>query len=78
MNLRLEAWACGERLSERIKEDHGRWMGRGADDQYEKERIDLIRQAARPLKTCASELEHVRRKAQDEIGSGSGQPCPST
>lgn len=56
MALSDEAWGCGNRLAGLAKEEHGRWMGRGVDDPAGRERIDIMREAARLLKSCAMEL----------------------
>lgn len=58
MNLKLEAWACGNRLREQVEQDHIQWLANGAGDADEKERIDIMRDAVRLLKTCVAELNH--------------------
>ena len=66
MNLRHEAWACGNRLREQVEHDHVRWMASGAGDADEKERIDLMRDAVRLLKTCVAELNHREMRCKKD------------
>lgn len=57
MSLANDAWACGQKLTDEAKSEHGRWMGQGCRDLRLKHQIELMREAARLLKECAAELD---------------------